>query len=133
MRKTKTKNIMIDLGRRERQIVEAVVKLGEASVSQVLAEIPDPPTYTSVRTMLQLLVKKDVLQFYCDGKRYLYRVKANQNTVRTAAVKSLLATFFPDNASTAIATILDIVGDQLEPDEIDDIQQKINQARRENK
>ena len=110
------KNILHDLGRRERQIVEAVVKLGEASVSQVLAEIPDPPTYTSIRTMLRLLADRGVLQFRNDGKRYLYRIKADQQKVRTAAVKNLLATFFPDNASTAIATILDLVGDRLEPD-----------------
>ncbi|MDR3234866.1 MAG: BlaI/MecI/CopY family transcriptional regulator [Planctomycetaceae bacterium] len=133
MKKSKPKNILLDLGRRERQIVETVLRLGEASVSQVLAEIPDPPTYTSVRTMLQLLVKKDVLQFHSDGKRYLYRVRANQGTVRTAAVKSLLATFFPDNASVAIATILELVGDQLEPEEINNIKRKIDEARKENR
>lgn len=122
----KTKNILHDLGSRERQIVEAVIKLGEASVSQVLADIPDPPTYTSIRTMLQLLVKKGVLQFRNDGKRYLYRVKADREKIRAAAVKNLLSTFFPDNASTAIATILDLVGDKLDPEEIDDIQRKID-------
>ena len=126
-------NILHDLGRRERQIVEAVVKLGEASVSQVLAEISDPPTYTSVRTMLRLLADKGILQFHSDGKRYLYRIKADQQSVRTVAVKNLLSTFFPDNASIAIATILDLVGDRLEPNEIDDIQRKIDQARKENR
>lgn len=129
----KTKNILRDLGRRERQIVEAVVKLGEASVAHVLAEIHDPPTYTSVRTMLRLLADKGVLQFRNDGKRYLYRIKADQEKVRTAAVKNLLSTFFPDNASTAIATILDLVGDRLDLDEINDIQRKIDQARKENR
>lgn len=129
----KTKNILHDLGRRERQIVEAVVKLGEASVAQVLAEIADPPTYTSVRTMLRLLADKGVLQFRNDGKRYLYRINADRQKVRTAAVRNLLATFFPDNASTAIATILDLVGDRLEPDEIDTLQRKIDKARKENR
>ncbi len=127
------KNILHDLGRRERQIVEAVVKLGEASVSQVLDEISDPPTYTSIRTMLQLLVKKGVLQFRNDGKRYLYRIKADQEKVRTAAVKNLLSTFFPESASVAVATILDLVGDRLDAKEIDDIQRKIDQARKENR
>ncbi len=129
----KAKNILRDLGRRERQIVEAVVKLGEASVSQVLAEIPDPPTSTSIRTMLQLLAKKDVLQFRDDGKRYLYRIKADHEKVRTAAVRNLLSTFFPGNASVAVATILDLIGDRLDPKEIDDIQHKIDQARKENR
>ncbi len=111
-------DILHNLGSRERQIVEAVIKLGEASVSQVLAEIPDPPTYTSIRTMLQLLVKKGVLQFHNDGKRYLYKIKADEEKIRMAAVKNLLTTFFPGNAPFAIAAILDLVGDQLEPQEI---------------
>lgn len=131
--KKSTKNIFHELGSRERQIVEAVIKLGEGSVSQVLSEIPDPPTYTSVRTMLQLLVKKEILQFRNDGKRYLYRVKADREKVRTTAVKNLLSTFFPENASTAITTILDIIGDKLEPEEIEDIKRKIDQARKENR
>ena len=127
----KQENLLRELGRRERQIVEAVVKLGEASVAQVLSELPDPPTYTSVRTMLQLLAKKGVLQFRNDGKRYLYKMKATHHAVRTAAVKNLLSTFFLDRASSAIAVILDLAGDQLEADEIDEIQRKINQARKE--
>ena len=129
----KPKNILTDLSRRERQIVEAVVKHGEASVAQVLAEIPDPPTYTSVRTMLQLLSKKGVLQFRNDGKRFLYRVKANQDSVRTAAVKNLLATFFSNSAVGAIATILELTGDRLGADEIDALQREIDQARKESK
>ncbi len=129
----KSENPLRELGRRERQIVEAVVKLGEASVSQVLEEISDPPTYTSIRTMLQLLVKKGVLQFRDDGKRYLYKIKANQDTVRTAAMKNLLATFFPGSASVAIATILDLVGDRLDADELDEIQQTIDHAKKENR
>ena len=131
MKKSTSKNILTNLGWRERQIVEAVLKHGEASVAQVLAEIPNPPTYTSVRTMLQVLARKNVLQFRDDGRRYLYRVKANQDSVRTAAVKNLLATFFPNKASMAIAAILDLAGDCLEPDEIAALQQKIDQAGKE--
>ena len=129
----KQENLLRELGRRERQIVEAVVKLGEASVAQVLNELPDPPTYTSVRTMLQLLAKKGVLQFRDDGKRYLYKMKAAHHSVRAAAVKNLLSTFFLDRASSAIAAILDLAGDQLDADEIDEIQRKINQARKEDR
>lgn len=129
----KNKNILRDLGRRERQIVEAVVKLGEASVSQVLDEIPDPPSYTSVRTMLRLLADKGVLQFRDDGKRYLYQIRAEREKIRMAAVKNLLATFFTGKASAAIAAIIDLESDRLEPAEIDEIQRKIDQARKENR
>ena len=66
----------MELGKRERQIVEAVYRLGEASVSDVVSELSDPPTYSSVRAMLGLLVRKKVLKQRQDGKRYLYRPAA---------------------------------------------------------
>ena len=37
------KNGAQELGRRERQILDIVFRLGEASVSDVLAEMHDPP------------------------------------------------------------------------------------------
>ena len=40
------------LGHRERQIVESVYRLGEASVGEILAALPDPPTYSTIRAML---------------------------------------------------------------------------------
>ena len=131
MKKSKHENILVSLGRREQQIVAAVAHLGEASVSEVLAEIPNPPTYTTIRTMLQVLAKKNVLQFRKDGPRYLYRIQANRDSVRTAAVKNLLTTFFPNDVAVAIATMLDLAGGSLRADEIADLQQKIDRARAE--
>ena len=127
----KAQNILVKLGGRERQIVEAVIKHGEASVAQVLADISDPPSYSAIRAMMQVLVRKNVLQFRADGNRYLYRAKANQESIRAAAVKNLLATFFPNNTAMAIATILNQAGDCLDADEVADLQQKIDQARKE--
>ena len=51
-------DIGTQLGRRERQIVEVLYRLGKASVAEVLAELPDPPSYSAVRGMLTLLEEK---------------------------------------------------------------------------
>ena len=50
MGKKKSQN---ELGRRERQIMDVIFELGEASVSEVLQRLPDPPSYSSVRTMIR--------------------------------------------------------------------------------
>lgn len=52
----------LDLGRRERQIIDVVYRLGRATVADVRAELPDPPTYSSVRGMLNLLEEKGHLR-----------------------------------------------------------------------
>src|SRR4029077_6749686 len=45
----------LQLGRRERQIMDVIYRRGRASVTEVLAELPDPPSYSAVRGMLGLL------------------------------------------------------------------------------
>ena len=67
------KKTPLELGKRERQIIETVQRLGEASVADVRKNLDDAPSYSAVRTMLGLLVEKGWLKFRQDGKRYLYR------------------------------------------------------------
>ena len=61
------------LGARERQIMDAIYRLGEASVADVLAALADPPTYSAVRTMIRLLEKKGILRHRQDGTKYVYQ------------------------------------------------------------
>ena len=60
------------LGRRERQIVEVLYRLGNATVAEVLANLPDPPSYSAVRAMLNLLEEKGHVRHKRDGMRYIY-------------------------------------------------------------
>ena len=66
-------NTLSDLGRRERQIMDIVIRRGRASAAQVLADLPDPPSYSSVRSMLKLLEEKGHLVHEWDGPRHAYR------------------------------------------------------------
>ena len=124
---------LFDLGKRERQIVEAVYRLGEASVSDVLDEISDPPSYSSVRAMLGTLVKKDVLAYRREGKRYLYRPVTSKGKTQKSAVRRLVAGLFGGRASDAMAALLDVAGGTLTDEELDRIRQLIDQTRKENR
>ena len=127
------KDPLFDLGKRERQIVEAVYRLGEASVSDVLAELADPPTYSSVRAMLGTLVQKDVLAYRHEGKRYLYRPVASKGKTQKSALRRLVAGLFGGRASDAMAALLDVAGGSLTDEELDRIRQLIDQTRKENR
>ena len=127
------KDHLFDLGKRERQIVEAVFRLGEASVSDVLAAIADPPSYSSVRAMLGTLVQKDVLAYRHQGKRYLYRPVASKGKTQKSAVRRLVAGLFGGRASDAMAALLDVAGGSLTDEELDRIKQLIDQTRKENR
>ncbi|MEQ1904319.1 MAG: BlaI/MecI/CopY family transcriptional regulator [Pirellulaceae bacterium] len=120
----------LELGRRERQIVETVTRIGESTVAQVLEQLADPPSYSSVRKMLGILVEKKWLKVRQDGKRYLYRLAADGETSRRRAITRLLRDFFSGSASEALASLLDTTNDRLTEDELQKMNELIKQATR---
>ncbi len=123
----------LDLSRRERQIVEALFKLGEAGVSEVKDNIEDPPSYSSVRAMLAELVRKNQVVYRQDGKRYLYRPVASREKVASKVLKSIVANFFRGEPSEAICALLEQNARRLTPQDIKRIKQQIAEAEVRNK
>jgi predicted transcriptional regulator len=125
------KSSQIQLGARERQIMDAVHQLGEGSVADVRRKLSDPPTYSTVRTMLRMLEKKGQLKHRRDGIKYVYRPSQAPEQARRSALQHLLKTFFAGSAGDAIATILDLPAEKMSPEEYDRLTRLIEEARRE--
>jgi predicted transcriptional regulator len=121
------------LGARERQIMDAVHQLGEGSVSDVLRKLPDPPTYSTVRTMLRMLERKGYLKHRRDGIKYVYRPSQAPEEARRSALQHLLKTFFAGRTGDAIATILDLPTEKMSSEEYDRLARRIEDARRKKK
>ena len=47
-----------DLSRRERQVMEILDRRGESTVAEIMEDLPDPPTYSAVRSILRILSEK---------------------------------------------------------------------------
>jgi predicted transcriptional regulator len=97
------------LGPREREILEIVFRLGEASVSEVIAQMAQPPAYDSVRTMLRLLERKGFVKHRQDGTKYIYRPTQSKSSVSKSALSHLMETFFENSSpdSRLLSTKLD--------------------------
>ena len=126
-----SKKSHVHLGARERQIVDAVHQLGEASVAQVRAQLPDPPSYSAVRTMLRLLEDKGYLKHKSVGIKYVYRPAQSPEKTRRSALRHLLKTFFGGAPGDAVAAILDESADDISAEEYERLARLIDQARRE--
>jgi len=120
-----------ELGRRERQILDAVFQLGEASVADVRQRLPDPPSYSAVRTMVRLLEAKGYLRHRRSGTKYVYRPTQSHESAGRTAVGHLLETFFGGSASDAVAALLDVSSDRLSDDDYRRMRKLIEQARKE--
>jgi len=121
------------LARRERQIMDAIHRLSQATVAEVRAQLPDPPSYSAVRTMIRHLETKGLLRHRQDGKRYVYQATQSRRAASRSALRKVLDVFFAGSASDAVATLLDVSSDQLKQADFDRMAQLIEQARREGK
>ena len=120
-----------DLGRRERQIMDVIFQLGEASVADVRKQLPDPPSYSAVRTMIRLLERKGFLRHRREGTKYVYRPTRSKASASRIALRHLIKTFFGDSAPDAVAAILDVSSPELSEDDLNRIEQLIDEARKE--
>jgi BlaI family transcriptional regulator, penicillinase repressor len=127
----KTAHIHSELGRRERQIMDVIFRLGKASVSDVLQELPDPPSYSAVRGMMRLLEDKGHLRHQQDGLRYLYTPTAGQEQAQASALRHMVRTFFGGSASAAAATLLELPDANLTSADVTRLQKLIKQAKAE--
>jgi predicted transcriptional regulator len=119
----------IQLGRRERQIVEILYRLGKATVAEVLANLPDPPTYSAVRGMLNLLEEKGHVRHRRDGMRYIYVPAIAPVKAGHSALRHLVSTFFEGSSLAAAAALLEMSGNRLSTEEREHLTALI--ARRE--
>ena len=76
----------LNLSRRERQIMEVIYRLGEASAQEVLERLPDPPSYSAVRTMIRHLENKGLLRHRREGTKYVYRATQSKESASRSAL-----------------------------------------------
>jgi predicted transcriptional regulator len=121
----------LDVGRRERQIVEIVYRLGRASVSDVRDALPDPPSYSAVRAMLGKLRDKGHLTQEVDGPRYLYRPAVPAERARKTAMRQLVDTFFDGSVERAVVALANLANTDIDPDRLDELARRIRSVRQE--
>lgn len=121
-----------DLSRRESQIMDVVYRLGEAAVAAVVAEMPNEPGYNTVRVTMSKLEDKGYLSHREDGRRYVYRPALSVEEVKRSEMAHLLETFFSDSPSQAILTLLDLSGERLDDEDLEEVADWIQEARNEN-
>ena len=115
--------------RREREIMDALYSLGRASAAQILEQIPNPPTYTAVRTLLTILEKKGHVRHESDGTRYVYEPSVAREQMGRRAIDTLLKTFYGNSVERVVAALLD--HEDVEPGALDRLARLIEKAREE--
>ena len=119
------------LSRRERQIMDAVFALGEATVNRVVETIPDPPTAMAVRRMMHILEEKGYLKRREEGREVVYLPREAKAKAGRSAFERVLETFFGGSLEEALAAHLVARKDGMSAAERDRLVALIEQSRKE--
>ena len=119
------------LSRRERQIMDVVYRLREATVAEVMARLPEPPGYSAVRAMLRILEQKGYLKHKKDGPRYVFSATVPRGKASRSALRQIVQTFFDGSVEGAVAALLNSSESDLSDEELERLAQLIDEARKE--
>src|SRR5258707_653839 len=107
------KPISIDLTRRESQIMDILHRRRRAAVEDIRSELPDAPSPSSVRKLLEIMIDRGLLAREYDGPRYVYFPAVAPEAASRSALKKLLHTFFQNSPGSAVAALLDMSSTRL--------------------
>ena|SRR5438067_2019958 len=119
------------LSRRERQIMDVLHASGRATAAEVLAGLPDPPSYSAVRALLRILEEKGYAKHLREGARYVYLPRVSRQAASRSALKRIVSTFFQGSVTQAMAALLESSDTELPEAELNKLQEVINQAKKE--
>lgn len=120
------------LSRRERQIMDILYRLGKASAKDVMENMDDAPSYSSVRTLLGKLVEKGHADHRESGLKYVYFPLIAREKASRSALGNVVKTFFDDSPYLAVNSLLDMSINELSDQELDQLKAMI-QARKTHK
>lgn len=119
------------LSRRERQIMDIIYKIGQATVSDVMEHMQNPPGYNSIRVTLGILEKKGKLKHKKEGQKFVYRPTICREEAKLTALDRVLNIFFEGSAPLAVSTLIQECGDKISHSELEEISQMINMAKQD--
>ena len=128
---TPNKDAARNLSRRERQIMDILYERGRATGAEILAAMPDAPTYSAVRAKLRVLEEKGHIRHEEEHLRYVYRPVLPRDAARRGALRHLLTTFFGGSVEDAVAALLDLSAAKLSKEDLDRISRRIADAKKE--
>src|SRR5687767_13737062 len=117
------------LSRRERQVMDILHRHKEATVAEIMAELPDPPTYSAVRSVLRILSEKKLISHKEDGPRYVYSPAQPTEVAREDMLAHVVHTYFGDSPEQALTALLRMSDVDMSASEVERLRSRIRNAR----
>ncbi|MEO7502552.1 MAG: BlaI/MecI/CopY family transcriptional regulator, partial [Gemmatimonadaceae bacterium] len=99
------------------------------TVAEIMGELPDPPTYSAVRSILRILGEKGLIRHKEDGPRYVYYPAESTERARDDVLAHVVKTYFAGSPEQAVTALLRMSDVSLDDAEVDRLRKTIRRAR----
>jgi BlaI family penicillinase repressor len=117
------------VSRRERQILDIIYKIGEASVKDVLLALDDGSSDSTVRTLLGILVTKKKLSRQEAGMKYIYKPTMERKKASMLALERVVSTFFDESPLLAVNSLLEMKKGKITKEEVEQLEALIRKNK----
>ncbi len=101
------KHTHVDLTRRESQIMAIVYRRRRATVEEIRAELPEAPSPSSVRKLLEIMIDRGLIAREYDGPRFAYFPAVHPDEASRSALAQVVRTFFNGSPESVVAALLE--------------------------
>ncbi len=123
-------SIFKNLSRREREVMEILMRLEKGTLAEIAERMDDPPTRPAMRSIIKGLESKGILQ-QCEkrGREFLFEPIPQANQEGPSALGKLIKTFFGGSMSSGIAAYLNDPDQDINTEELEQIETLIREAK----
>ena len=109
--------------------MEILHRRGDSTVTEIMQALPDPPTYSAVRSILRILGEKKLVAHKEDGPRYVYFPAKPTDKARDDVLAHVVRTYFAGSTEQAVTALLRLSDTDLKDGAIAGLREKIRRAR----
>lgn len=109
--------------------MEVLHRRGESTVTEIMQALPDPPTYSAVRSILRILGEKQLIGYREDGPRYVYFPAKPTDKARDDVLAHVVRTYFAGSPEQAVTALLRLSDADMSDPELARLRDKVRRAR----
>jgi len=115
----------------EADVMQVVWQKGQATVRDVYETLRSTRdlAYTTIMTVLSTLAKKGIVEYFQEGRAYIYRPKISQKEAAQRSIAKVLQKFFDGSPRALVAHLID--ADAISQDEFESLRQLLNKNNNE--
>jgi len=117
-----------DLSRFELQCLKKLWNCGEGTVADVRDALKDPPTYSTIKKIVERLVEKGaVVRVRKDGRAWVYRSAVPSSAIVQKEIRRFLDVVFDGAAAPLVAQLVEM--DEVSVDDLREIEKRMRDGR----